>query len=143
MTTATKTKNGNVSAETVVDMTNKMTEDARVLTDTVVKTADRFTEEARTVFSAQQKMFQDSLNLYVEFSQSYLDLTAKIAEQNMTQWLTFRERVGKLTEDNVKKTNELLVAEQAFAFETVEAVQAQTQAVAERFSKFFTPVTFK
>jgi hypothetical protein len=143
MTTATKTKNGQVAAEAMADVAGKVTQEAKVITDTLLDVTNKAAEETKSVLDAQQKMLQDSFATWQKYNQTYLDFVIGATQQTIKESLALRERVGKIAEGNWKKANELMAAEQTVTLETAEAYWTQAQATSERIVKLFTPVSFK
>lgn len=137
MATATKAENGKISADTVAEAAEQATHDVKAFTDLYFDAANKAMEEAKAVASSQQKVWQDSFELWKSANQTYFDFIFGAAQQSSEQFLTFFERWEGLTESNLKKAQELLVTEQTAAFETAEALQAQAKASSERYSKLF------
>lgn len=137
MATATKAKNGQMSADTVAEAVEQATQDVKAFTDIYVDATQKAMEEAKTLAGSQQKLWQDSFELWQSANQTYFDFIFGAAQQNSEQFLSFFERWEGLTESNLKKAQELFVKEQKAVLETAEALQAQAKASSERYSKLF------
>ncbi len=144
MATATKAKNnGKVAAESMADVAGKVTQEAKAVTDTLFDVTSKAAKETKAVLDAQQKMLQDSFDMWQKHNQTYLDFVIGATQQSVEESLALHERVSQIAESNWKKADELVAAEQAVALETTEAFWARSQAASERIAKLFTPVWFK
>jgi hypothetical protein len=139
MTTATKTKNETLTADTMIDAANKVTEEAKVMSDDFVNNATQATENAKTMMAEQQKMLQSNLNVLQQYNQSYADFVLKATQQSLDQSLALRQQLGELFEANFKKTQELMTAEQKLVLDATESFQAQFRTSAEQFTKLSVP----
>jgi len=140
MTTTAKAKNGKVTAETVAEAAGKFTEEAKAVTDTWFDVTGKAAEETKTILDAQQKMMQDGFATWQKHAQTNLEFFARASQQIFEESLATSERWGKMTEGNLKKAQELWLAEQNTALDFAETYWPQAQATSERMVKLFTPV---
>ena len=135
----TKAKNGNVTAEAMVDAADKMSEETKVFTDTWFEVSNKAAEETKVMLNTQQELLKDSWATWQKYNQTYFDFFAETTQQTMEEMLAFRERLGKSMENNLKKAQELMTAEQNIALESTNAFWAQAQATSERMIELFAP----
>jgi hypothetical protein len=139
MTTATKTNNETLAADTMIDAANKVTEEAKVITDAFVNNATQATENAKAMMAEQQKMLQSNLDVLHQYSQSYADFVLKATQQSLDQSLALRQQLGELFEANFKKTQELMTTEQKLVLDATESFQTQFRTAAEQLTKLSIP----
>jgi hypothetical protein len=132
---ATKTKNGNVAEE----MANKAAAETKEWVDSVLETTSKVISDSKPVFSAQQKMLENSFGMWQEVSTSYLNFVTSATRQIMDQSLAVQKEMLAISETGLKQSVELLATEQAMVLEAAEALQGQMRAASERMSKSFNP----
>lgn len=140
MTTA-KTKNGNVTMaqEALADMT-RMAEEAKGIVNNWVDVSTKAVDESKPMLAAQQKLAENNYGIWAEAGKTYLDFAAKAMAQSMAQSLAFQKEMFKIAQINIKESQELWAAEQAFVLATLESTQAQAKETVETMGKLFTPV---
>lgn len=136
MATATKSKNGTVGADAVVDLAAE----AKAAVETILETANKVNENGVSFLNAQQKIMKDSFTLWQKYNQTYFDFVIEATQKNFAQALNFRTELSKVTETNFKQAQEIFAKEQKLVLETAEASQAQVKAATERVNEMFVPV---
>ena len=91
------------------------------------------------VMNVHQKMMESNLEMMRTYSQFYFDFIVKATQQYFDQSLAMRAQLSKAFEANIKRTHEVMSAEQELLMEAAEAFQAQSQAATERFIQLFVP----
>lgn len=131
-----KTKNGNAVQEAMVDAT-KVAEEAKEMVNNWVEMSAKVMEDTKPVLDAQQKLLENNYSMWYEAGKTYLDLWTKATEQNLAQSLAFQKEIFKVVQANVNETQELLTAEQAFVFATLESAQQQMKEASDTLGKMF------
>lgn len=129
----TKTKNGNVAEE----MANKAASETKEWVDSVLETTSKVITDSKPMFTAQQKMLEDSFGMWQEVSTSYLNFVTNVTRQVMDQSLAVQKEMLAISETGLKQSLKLLAAEQGMTLEAVEALYGQAQAANERMGKLF------
>ena len=140
MATATKAKNGKVTADVIAEAAGKFTQEAKAVTGTWVDVTGKAAEETKTILDAQQKIMQDGFAGWQKYTQANLEFFTQAAQQTVDQSLAVSNRWSKMAQDNRQKVFELWQAEQNAAVENSEAFWSQTRAASERIINLFTPV---
>lgn len=135
MATSTKAKNGKMAA----DAAAKAAEDAKAMADSIVDAANKALEDSKPLISAQQKLVQDGFAMWQDVSKTYFDFFTKTAQQTLDQSLAYQNEMVKMAEENMKKGQKLMEAEQAVAFDAMETYQTQMKTASEQAAKIFSP----
>lgn len=139
MATAERLKNGKVAAD-MADVANKAAVEAKEIVDSVIEATNKAVADTKPMLEAQQKMMETSFGIWFQASENYLNFVTSASKQVMGQTLGFQKEMFDVAQDGVKKMQDLWVAEQAFALENAESLQAQMKATSERMAKMFAPV---
>ncbi len=99
----------------------------------------RANEETKMMMNVHQKIMESNLEMMQTYSQFYFDFIVKATQQSLDQSLAMQAQLSKAFEANIKRTHEVMSAEQELMMEAVEAFQAQSQAAVERFTQLFIP----
>lgn len=135
MAASTKTKNGKIADEAAA----KAVEDAKAMADSVMDAANKAVEDSKPLISAQRELMKDSFVMWQDISKTYFDFFSTVAKQAMDQSLALQDEMMKMAEENMKKGQKLMVAEQAIAYNAMESYQAQMKAASEQAEKLFSP----
>jgi hypothetical protein len=107
--------------------------------DTFVEAADKATEDTYALLNAQQKIWQSTFEMWQQYNKRYFDFvteaTQRSWEQSFAQW----EQMGKVMNNNLKKAQELMMAEQNLVLEAGEESRTKMQTTFDRFAKWFAP----
>lgn len=139
MATFGETLNGSVTKDTVADVTAKAQQETRMMVQTMLDATDKIDENSRAILEVQQKLFQNSFNLWKDYSQFYINFSVDAVQQTFDQALAVRERLGIIFENELKKMHELLTSEQKLTLDAAEVFQAQAQAASSQVTEMFTP----
>jgi hypothetical protein len=140
MTTATKTKNGKVTAEGITEAAGKFTKEAKAAADTWFEVTGKAVTETKTILDAQQKMVQDAFATWQKYAQANGEFFTQASQQMFAESLVVGERWNNMAQDNRQKAFDLWQAEQDAAVETAQAFWNQSQAASEQMFTIFTPV---
>ena len=132
MAATTKTKNGTVG----IDMTNKATEEVKVVFDNMLEAGNKVFEDSKPIFEAQQKMWEDGFATWQKYAQAYNNFALEAGQKMVDQSLATRQQWLDLAEENMKKVQETVTAEQTLVNDWAETYQEQAQATADRWAKF-------
>ena len=127
-----KVKNGTVAD----DVTTKAAEEVKVVFDNILDASHKVMEDSKPIFEAQQKLWQDGFATWQKFAQSYNDFALEASQKVMDQSLAARKQWLELAEENMKKVQETVTAEQTMVNDWAETYQAQAKAAADRWAKF-------
>lgn len=107
-------KNGSVvpakfAAEELVDVTNRAAKDVEIL------------------MTANQEVMEKGFYMFQQYNQMYIDMMTSMMEQSFDQMLAFRARTNHILEDSLKRTQDLMVAEQTLPRQVADVFQMQIQ----------------
>jgi len=135
MAASTKANDGKIAEEAAA----KAVEDAKAMADSVIDAANKAVEESKPLISAQQELMKDSFVMWQDISKTYFDFFSTVAKQTMDQSLALQNELMKMAEESMKKSQKLMAAEQAIAFDAMESYQAQVKAASAQAEKVFFP----
>jgi hypothetical protein len=143
MTTTTKAKNGKIGPETMAEAASKISEESKRFSEAWLEAGSKIAAESGAIWESQQKMAQENLATWRKVNQNYLDFVAETSQQWLEEGLAWRERLAKITENNLSKSQELWVAEQKMAMAATTAYWDQAQTTSKKMLELFAPAWLK
>jgi predicted nucleic acid-binding protein len=87
--------------------------------------------------TTQHEYLKEGFELWQSYSQGYADFVVEATQQTLEQTLLFRERMGQVMAETVKKAETLKAQERGVALDLAAAFNAQTQIAAEQTAEMF------
>lgn len=138
MTTQYKTpKDAKEAINLVAESASKAAEEAKFAVDELSNFVAKATEDSQTVLASNQKLFQNSFEVWQNYTQVYLEFILSATQRTVEQSFAFRENLDKLVVDSLKRNQALIEAEQDTTFDAFDAFEAQVKATSERVAKSF------
>lgn len=101
--------------------------------------AAKSAEAGKPMIDAQQKMWADGLAMWQEAGQTWADFAGKTIRQNFEQSLAVQQEAAALAQDAVKKSQEMLAAQQSLLKDSAELWQTNAKDAAAQMEGMFSP----
>jgi hypothetical protein len=138
MTNQVKTpKDAKEAINMVAESANKVAEESKIVVDEMVNFTAKAAEDSQAILASNQKLFQNSLEVWQNYTQAYLEFVIKATQRTVEQSFAFRQSLDKIFVDSLKRNQTLLETEQGAAFDAVDAFQTQVKATSDRVAKSF------
>jgi hypothetical protein len=96
-------------------------------------------DKSALILNFQQTIFKAVFEIWKNLTQAQINLAIDLFQLVMEQSLSARERLGIITEYQLKRLQEITISEQSLTLEAAEIFQAQTEAVREQVSGIWRP----